>query len=274
MTPRQAIEIALDDLTQNGAATAQLDRRRAERHLHRLLEGLDETTEGVTMLQLMRYAQARGAEGASNATINRELAVLRKGCLLAEIRWPAKWKQRKESAPRSGFTSREDVERVCSVLPAGYADAARFCLLTGWRRTEALNLRWSEVDFERGEVKLLAGTTKNREPRVFPLYPQLRELLQKRLVVGALDDTRVFGYSNGSAFSRTWKRACVKAGVKPVLLHDFRRPAARNMIEAGIDRQVAMKLLGHKTESIFNRYRITTGKELENAAAKLSNLLG
>lgn len=270
MTIREALELVVADHEQNAARDLKATRSRAGR----LLAMFNPDATELTLLDLMRFAKARQDAGAAAATVNRELAVLRRGCHLAEIMWPAKWKKRTEAAPRSGWTSREEIERVCAYLTRDQADAARFLFLTGWRRNEAVNLRWSEVDFERGEVRLLAGTTKNREPRVYPLYRQLRELLQSRLVTSPLDAQRVFVFADGPHFSRCWRLACVKAGVKAILLHDFRRTAARNLLEAGVDRQVAMKLLGHKTESIFNRYRITTGKELENAAAKLSNLLG
>lgn len=274
MTIREALELVVADHEQNGHRDLRATRSRARR-----LEAMfnPDATE-LTLLDLMRYARARAEQKAAPATINRELSILRRGCSLAEIPWPSKWTKRQEAPPRSGFTSREEIERVCAYLSPGQADAARFLFLTGWRRNEAVNLRWSEVDFDRGEVRLLAGTTKNREPRTFPLYPQLKALLQQRLTRALVnapvpEDRRVFGFNDGPHFSRCWRLACVKAGVKAILLHDFRRTAARNLLEAGVDRQVAMKLLGHKTESIFNRYRITTGKELENAAAKLSNLL-
>jgi integrase len=245
-------------------------------HLRRLL---DLTAAAPTIGTLLQYAQARQGEGSSPATLNRELAVLRRGCSLAGIEWPRQWRQLREAPPRTGFTDRAELERACAHLAPAYADAARFCFLTGWRRGEALSLRWSEVDFEAGEVRLLAGTTKNREPRVFPLYPQLRALLWDRRPDGSLTQAwwgNLVFTTDGRplrSFSYHWRRACVQAGCPALLVHDFRRTAARNLIEAGVDRQVAMRLLGHKTESVFNRYRITTGKELTIAADKLSKLL-
>jgi len=54
-----------------------------------------------------------------------------------------------------------------------------------------------------------------------------------------------------------------------VLLHDFRRTAVRNLIRAGVSRDVARKISGHETESIFSRYNITDENDLADAARKL-----
>jgi hypothetical protein len=56
--------------------------------------------------------------------------------------------------------------------------------------------------------------------------------------------------------------------------HDFRRSAVRNMTRAGISRNVAMSISGHKTESVFNRYDITDNRDLEDAARKLEKFRG
>ena len=56
------------------------------------------------------------------------------------------------------------------------------------------------------------------------------------------------------------------------LLHDFRRTAVRNLERAGIARSAAMKMVDHKTESIYRRYSIVDGKVLEEAAVKLAAL--
>jgi integrase len=71
-------------------------------------------------------------------------------------------------------------------------------------------------------------------------------------------------------FRKTWATACTKAGVPGRILHDFRRTAVRNMERAAVPRSVAMKLTGHKTESVYRRYAIVSDADLKEASLKLA----
>lgn len=70
--------------------------------------------------------------------------------------------------------------------------------------------------------------------------------------------------------AKSWCTACRKAGVPGRLLHDLRRSAVRNLERAGVSRSVAMKMIGHKTESVYRRYAIVGESDLREAGTKLA----
>ena len=113
--------------------------------------------------------------------------------------------------------------------------------------------------------------------------PDLHALLEAQLErtrVLERDGSRVIPHvfhRNGApirTFRKAWESACRRAGLEGKLPYDFRRTAVRNLERAGVPRSVAMRLVGHKTESIYRRYAIVSARDLSDGVARLAQLLG
>ncbi|HVP71576.1 MAG TPA: hypothetical protein VMS45_09630, partial [Gemmatimonadaceae bacterium] len=70
-----------------------------------------------------------------------------------------------------------------------------------------------------------------------------------------------------------WRMACRKAGVPGRLMHDFRRTAVRRLELARVPRSVAMKLVGHETQAIYDRYAITSPGDLTAGVRRVAEYL-
>jgi integrase len=252
------------------------------RHLRRLFGGRSAVT--VTGADIAHYADLRLQGKAAVATVNRELAALRRAYRLAIrqgllVTMPSITTLREDNV-RTGFFEADQFETVCRKLRDVEADIVRFCYHTGWRtKSEVFPLTWAQVDWPGGLVRLEPGTTKNREGRAFPIIPALRAILERRM-----DYTRRCERAQGriipwvfhrkgqrvKGMTKSWRTACKNAGVPGRLLHDLRRTAVRNLERAGVARSVAMKMTGHKTESVYRRYAIVSEGDLREAGAKLA----
>jgi integrase len=236
--------------------------------------------ERVTPAHVKQYIAKRQREGAANATINRELAIVKRAYALykeagANIGVPHV-PTLKENNARRGFFEPHDFERVLEHMPEPLRPVLRFAYITGWRvQSEVLPLRWSQVDFQAGTVRLY--DSKNGEPRVFPMMPELRQVLEAERDLSTGDyvwwrtgDLRLTaGDGPVKRFNKTWRKACKAAGLEGRIPHDFRRSAVRNLVKAGVPEKIAMELTGHKTRSVFDRYHITNESDLFDATEKL-----
>lgn len=142
-----------------------------------------------------------------------------------------------------------------ALLPANptAVSVLRFLMFTGWRESEALTLRWSEVDLGRGFATLM-DTKSGKSVRV--LSAPARELVaaQPRLegspyVFPGRDPMKPL-----RELQRLWYAARAHAGLEDVRLHDLRHSVASLAAEHGHSLFVIGKLLGHKDLRSTQRY--------------------
>ncbi len=249
----------------------------------------------ITETTIDDYILQRREEGSSNASINRELATIKRAFSLGIQKRIVSDRPHitmlKEDNVRTGFFELDQFQAVLKHLPdvsggkevrSRIEPVARFAYVTGWRKNEILKLQWRQVDFEARVVILDVGTTKNRKGRVFPFTDELEAVLNlQRTRADGLKEKGiitpwVFFYTKGVRkgrpfvdFKHSWEAACKAAGVPGRLVHDFRRTAVRNLVRAGVPEGVAMKMTGHKTRSVFERYNIVSEGDLRDAAVRL-----
>jgi len=291
--------IRFDELAEDFLADYRMNQKkstaRAERcikHLKREFEGARATD--ITTPRIQAYIEKRLAEGAENATVNRELAALKRLLNLGARQTPPKVDRvpyipmLQENNVRKGFFEHGDFLAVRKALPEYLRGFVTFAYKVGWRFTEISTLTWAQVDLNQGIVRLEAGETKNAEGREVYLDEELKKVFieqaARRVKAGKLSPY-VFPNQDGTDRIKdirgAWGAACIAAGlfrleqagektvkVPTRLFHDFRRTAVRNMVRAGIPERVAMMISGHKTRSVFDRYNIVSDADLRIAAAK------
>jgi integrase len=245
------------------------------------------TSDWIDAYKAHRQAQTFQGRPCSTATVNYELAVLRRGLHLGAVAGkvgPApKVKTLHVENARKGFFEPEQHRAVVDHLPDYLKQVAEVAYITGWRtQSELLTRQWRHLDFEAGWLRLDPGESKNGKARNFPFTPELRTALEAQreyvrrieMQTGAIIPW-VFVHPDGSiikSFRYAWKKACASAAVPGRLVHDLRRTAVRNLERAGVSRSAAMEMTGHKTETVFRRYAIVDSAMLQEAATKLSKL--
>ena len=292
--------------TAKRASTLELDKGRIERHIKPLLGGhavasvtsrdvetfLHDVAEGKTRARIKTktrgLARVKGGKTAANRSV---------GLLGAIFAYAVRQGMRGDN-PVHGLQRFADVKRERRLSPSEYAAlgvaltkgareqiwppalaAVQFLAVTGWRRSEALGLRWAEVDLVRRTAIL--GTTKSGR--------SMRPLSQRACdVLRSLDELRsdgrelVFPATRGegvmAGFRKFWlKIALLGALPSDVTPHVLRHSFASLASDLGYSEPTIAALIGHAGRSITSRYVHSADTVLlaaaDNIADKTAELL-
>jgi integrase len=243
---------------------ANLRKRSAERDA-RSLKHLEKVfgearMERISKADVYQYQEQRSAAHISGATINREVACLRKVLSLAvELGHIARnpllgIRMLPESPARQPSLDDEDEARLLWALPRWMRPLVDVALATGARQGELLELHWRDINATAGCIVI--ADSKSGESRRVPLPRSLlAELDAARGASGdfalRLDEGREFGRN---AVSAAFSKAAKKSGLRGMRFHDLRHVAASRWLANGGNLVEVAALLGQKTLSMAMRY--------------------
>ena len=265
------VEAKLRRERNQGLASAGDNQKRWENHLKPALGHFPASS--VLSAVLEEYSEGRKKEGAGNAAVNRELALLRGAYHLARrtdhglvVPW---FPMLPEPQPVKQFLADDKYEALaaqCSKVGPWLRCCFEIGYRFGWRKGELLGMRVSQVDVAARTLRLLK--TKNRRGRVMPMGDNLLKLVEG-CCRGKAPGDFLFTWPDGRLvkdFRGSWAKATKAAGVPGLRFHSLRRTAARNLRRAGYPEHLAMEVTGHRTADVFRRYDITDMADLEEVA--------
>ena len=272
-------EDLLNDYAVNVKRSAAKTAQRLRLHLEPFFRGM--RVSQITTATAKAYIKQRLDEGASNASVNRELAALKRAFNLGAQGGKVSRDHiphipmLEENNTRTGFFEHGQFLALRDALPEHLRGFVTFGYKTGCRFGEICGLRWGAVNRKEGIVRLEGAETKNKEARWIPLDRELQAVMNLQAVNRRLGCDYVFHMTGRPIkdIRTAWRAACKVAGCEGMLFHDLRRSAVRNMVRSGIPEQVAMRISGHKTRSIFQRYNIIDDGDLKKAAYQQESYL-
>lgn len=223
------------------------------------------------------YRDKRLAEGRAWATVRLELALISALYKRASREWKMEGLRNPiknvsmPSAKTHGSNARErrlvgdEEQRLLAELRAHgpyFAPLAELAIETAMRQGELLALTWADVDLEKRVAKL--RDTKSSEARDVPLSTRAAEII-KALPRQISDAAPIFPLAQGSVI-RTFRAACIAAGIEDLKFHDLRHEAATRIC-GRLPMHEAMRVTGHKTPAMLMRYYHPKAEDLARRLA-------
>ena len=255
-------------------------KRRIKKHINPAIGHL--RADQVRPSVIRDYIKRRKDAGASNASVMRELAILKRafrlGCPEKVAIVPKFERLPEDNARETSFTEAQ-FRSVLAQANEALKGVLVVAYYTGWRIGSILKLEWRHVDLRGGFLSLEASRTKNRKSVRCPLddLPELKRVLEA--IRAKTDEVErrlgmripfVFHREGQQVLSirKAFELARIRAGVPGHVMHDFRRTAVRELNAVGVDLRTIMDICGFKSYQMVLRYIGTSSDERLKDAAK------
>lgn len=162
-----------------------------------------------------------------------------------------------ENNERIRFLSDDERARLFKACKASQWSKLHLLVLmaitTGARKSELLNLTFSDIDFERQTAYV--QTSKNGQPRVLPLTNEvLAELNKFKSQEASLIFNSELKPDRPMCFTKQWKKALAQAEITDFRYHDLRHSCASLLAQSGASLLEIAEVLGHKQIQVTKRY--------------------
>ena len=227
------------------------------RWLDRYLAGRE--LESINRALIDSITEAKLAEGCSNGTVNRVLALIRAILRKCVREW--EWLDRapavrllREPTRRIRFLSRHQARALLRELPPHLRDMATFTLATGLRAANVTGLTWEQVDLSRKLAWIHPDQAKARKAIAVPLNDTAMDVVRAQR---GKHLTHVFTYEGQpikQVSTRAWYLALKRAGIEDFRWHDLRHTWASWHVQSGTPLFALQELGGWETEKMVRRY--------------------
>ncbi len=229
------------------------------------LRWLQPRLEGTDLTHISRdvvdgLIQESQRTGASNATTNRRIRLLRAVLRRAHLEWEwidklPRFRMLEEPQGRVRYLSREEAARLMAELPEHLRAMACFALATGLRQSNVTRLRWSHVDLERGAAWVEATDAKGKQAIPVPLNAEAVQVIEEQR---GKNPEWVFTFRGEpvkfQTSTKAWRKALKRAGIENFRWHDLRHTWASWHAQGGTPMHVLQKLGGWRTPLMVQRY--------------------
>lgn len=213
----------------------------------------------------------------SNAYVNRYLACLKTifniGIKNNKIKQtPMKSVQMlQENNYKIRYLTQEEEKRLFEQLPEYLKPIVITALQTGLRKSNILNLKWEQIDFDFGFIEIEKQNNKGHKIIKIPISQKLMQVFESLPQINEFVFYNPDTGTNYKYIDEGFNNACKRAGIKNFTFHCLRHTVATRLVEKNIDIRVVQELLAHSSINTTQRYMHPTPKRKLEAIEVLNS---